>query len=509
MRYTVEEAKDGALTLAVIDEGGRRYLHSRVSPLRESGLLSDSFDSARYDFLIVLGTGLGYHLIPLDGSRYAYRRIILIDVIEGIEPAVAGNPHTGFLTDKAGVRFISGHSPEEIETLLADEIDFDSIRGIQVLEHPASVRIFPEYYAEVKRAIERTIARKAGQGATKKALGLRYLQNAIDNISGMEPARPVSALFGAFQGKPGLVVTSGPSLGQCAGEIRQASGRVVIVCVDSALGALESRGIVPDIVVSIDPQPYVHEHLYHRSRRGGAVRAVSITANPSAFGAEKTFVSLSTHPVAQLADELFPGVVGSVDSRTGNVAGDAVRMALAMGCAPIGLVGFDFSFPRYEIYARGTSYQDRYALYFHDRMNTVETQNLRYIMKSSRAVRQDGRYTRRSFSNYKQELESMLAGEKRGDIHNLSAAGATIKGVRALSCREFIERYCAAMIDNKLIFRKALDRAPVLGRTLDFGLLRQTLAEPAVFGKIVNASLEVPLRPRKHERLIRLAMGRE
>jgi hypothetical protein len=148
IRYTVEEAKDGALTLAAIDGGGKRYLHSRVSPLRESGLLEDRFDGARYDFLIVLGTGLGYHLMPLDGSRHGYRRVILIDIIEGIEPAVAGNPHTGFLADKAGVRFVSGHSPEEIETLLAGEIDFDSSRGSRCLSTPPRCGFSPRIMAK-------------------------------------------------------------------------------------------------------------------------------------------------------------------------------------------------------------------------------------------------------------------------------------------------------------------------------------------------------------------------
>jgi hypothetical protein len=66
------------------------------------------------------------------------------------------------------------------------------------------MRLFPAYYGEVKRAIERIIARKAGQGATKKALGLRYLQNAIDNIAGMERARPVSPCSGHFRVSPAL-----------------------------------------------------------------------------------------------------------------------------------------------------------------------------------------------------------------------------------------------------------------------------------------------------------------
>jgi hypothetical protein len=146
--YAVEEARDGALTLAVIDEGERRYLHSRVAPLRESGLLSDRFDAVRYDLLIVLGTGLGYHLMPLEGGRYGYRRIVLVDVIEGIESAVACNPHTRFLAEEGSVRFMCGKSPDEIAALLDGVIDFDSIKGVQVLEHPASMRLFSGYYGK-------------------------------------------------------------------------------------------------------------------------------------------------------------------------------------------------------------------------------------------------------------------------------------------------------------------------------------------------------------------------
>ena len=66
MQYKIEKSKQGAPTLAVTGDDGRTvYVHSKYDPLKEAQSLADKFNPDKYDALIVLGAGLGYHLIPL------------------------------------------------------------------------------------------------------------------------------------------------------------------------------------------------------------------------------------------------------------------------------------------------------------------------------------------------------------------------------------------------------------------------------------------------------------
>ena len=45
------------------------------------------------------------------------------------------------------------------------------------------------------------------------------------------------------------------------------------------------------------------------------------------FKRSRGLVSLNTHPVAQIMDDMFPNKIGHMDSKTGTVAGDAVMTA--------------------------------------------------------------------------------------------------------------------------------------------------------------------------------------
>ena len=63
--YEIIKTRQGLESL-VVSAGGKEYpLHSRVNPERDGDLFRGKLDPSRYDLLIVLGTGLGYHLLPV------------------------------------------------------------------------------------------------------------------------------------------------------------------------------------------------------------------------------------------------------------------------------------------------------------------------------------------------------------------------------------------------------------------------------------------------------------
>jgi hypothetical protein len=281
---------------------------------------------------------------------------------------------------------------------------------------------------------------------------------------------------------PALVVTSGPSLTALMPAIRSLAETCAIIAADSALATLAGWGVAPDLAVSVDPQPFIHEHL--RALPPGAPVLTTLTAHPDAFSG-RTVLSLNSHPVSQLVDELFPGVMGSASSRTGNVAGDALMAAVRMGASPIGLAGFDFSFPRLEIYARGTAYQQRYAKYFHTRENTVETQNMRYIMRSSRALRRDGMYTRRSFLDYRAAIERLCAGMPDRAVRNLSGDGLAVGGVPFVSVDEFASMAGRGRQKPQDVFTHHQE----MSASVDYGVLIEALSNPQVRKKIIESSL--------------------
>ena len=485
--YTIEAARDGKPTLRVRPAGKDLYIHSAHRPLSDARIFENSFNPEKYDILVVLGAGLGYHLQGLRDLTDDYRRIIIIDALPGIEKEIRTVPETAFLTARGNISLLTGLAYGDAETALESLLDLEEGRGLQVLEHPQSVRAFPGYYGEIRSLIERLLNRRTGDMATRSALGLRFFKNAVANLTSMGMHRPAAALRGRFAGLPALAVTSGPTLVKNLGALRDAQGRIFIIAVDSALPVLARCGIVPDFCVSIDPQPYILEH-FMRAGSPGALPLVTMTSEPRVFRMRPGILSLNSHPVSQFLEEALPGVTGSFHSATGTVAGDAVQAALVMGFGAIGLAGFDFSFPRLEIYARGSAYQERYASYFQDRFNPVETQNLRYIMKSSGGTRIGLLFSRKSFLRYRESLEDMVLSKAGGMIYTVGPAGLPLEGAPALSLDDFLGRHAGPVIDKPGLMREMIAGTKTLEDLAPLGDIIRLL-EGGVMERLAAASL--------------------
>lgn len=484
--YSIVKTRQGTDTILVRSGGREVYIHSKVNPEREADLFTGRFDPARYDVLVVIGCGLGYHLLPLKETLDRYSDVIIIDVVPGLEREIGLNGLTSFLAGSPRVTILAGKSAAEVADVLSERVDMDRIRGIAVLEHPASVRAFGDYYGAVRKEVEKVIHIKAGNKATREAFGPRYVANILRNVRHLEGARPVRSLFGAFSGHPAVIAVSGPSLDGDIRLMKKARRRLFLVAVDSALPVLCRHGIMPDLVVSVDPQPYVREHFI-RCDAGSVPVVCSISSHPSVLERRGVFLSLSTHPLAQLAAEVYGNAIGSVDSRTGSVAGDAISLCRACGFSAIGITGLDFSFSGYRIYARGTAYQDRYALFFQDRMTTVEGLNCRYILGGSGALRREGKFTRKSFLQYRQSIEDYIRSNDM-DYAVLNERGLPPAGARHVDFNSFIGLYCREDISGKAMVAAIQEASKPIGA----GPLADALGDIAherLFDELLEASL--------------------
>lgn len=491
IKYEIVPARDGNPVVLVEPDGKKIPLHSKINPGREGEAYRKRYDPDKFNLLIVLGTGLGYHLLPLAEKINRYRLVLLIDILRGIGPKISANPLTSFLTQSENVILFSGMSVDELTGRLKDLINLEEINGLSVVEHAPSIRIFGKYYGDIKDEINRLLNRQAGSLSARKAFGRLYLTNIIKNLKLTRDCRGVSAIYNSgktlLKDHPVLVITSGPSLDSFIDEIKKRSDRFFIIAVDSALPILIQRGILPDFAVSIDPQPFINEH-FSSFDLGHTLPVFSFSAHYSLVMRYGGYLSLNTHPVSQLIEELFPGRVGSIDSRTGSVAGDAIMLALKAGFRKIGLAGFDFSFSNYIIYARGTAYQRRYAEFFQNRMMNAETSNFNYIMKSSRGYRERGKYTRKSFIQYKESIEKFIGGYDTGIFHNINETGLPLEGVENRGFSDFIEQTCSGMIEKQKILNEIRSGKP--GTGIDGDILTGSFLNPEIFERIYENSVD-------------------
>ncbi len=496
--YIVVPSRNGPPTLLVTVGGKEVPLHSRFDPAREAGQHADFFNPDRYDVLVILGTGLGYHLMGIRPLIKRYTRIICVDILEGIEDHVKENSETSFLSASGRVVFLSGVTIDAAETEIASLIDLERIKGVSVMEHPVSMRLFGEYYGALKKSIEGIINKKAGDTATIRAFGPLFFRNIAKNLRNLGNHRWVGNVSKKFTRYAALVVTAGPSLDDAVSEIRDMQKNLFVIAVDSALPVLRGHGIEPDFVVSIDPQVYIREHF--RKPLYETIPVFSLSVSPLLFSKYRGLVSLDTHPLSQVLEREFPDA-GSIDSRTGTVAGDAIQFARLCGFSRVGLVGFDFSFPRYSIYARGTAYQYRYGVYFQNRLLPVETSNMGYIRKSN--LRHGNLYTRRSFLQYRDAVERLIREVNSAGFVSVKGEGIPLAGVLTSGLDEFNRGLPGNSIDKKMIIANAISSSPNIDAGSVASVITSVSKEPFI-SEILTLSLPPAMGRGRKFRLVKL-----
>jgi hypothetical protein len=503
LSYRIETAKDGNPTLIVQLNGRDTALHSKINPLKEGNIAGYVLEPERFDFLVVLGCGLGYNFIKLKEYTSQFRQVVVIDILYGIEKEIEKNPYTSFLSDGGNIRFLSGMEDTELDEALSEIIDFHELKGIQVIEHAQSQRIFTGYYEDVKNIIKKIIDKKAGDKATIRAFGNLFFRNALNNINSFKHCSPVSALAGKFRGRRAVIVSSAPSLEDNIEKLKFYEKDIYIIAVDSALPVLHCFDIKPDFVISIDPQARIGEHfLEHQISE--ALHVFSIVSPPELVKKYSGYISLNSHPVSQIIEDMYPSVNGSIDSSTGSVAGDAFMFALGAGFESIAITGFDFSFSENIIYSRETAYQKRYALYFNSRLRTAETFNAAYIFKSSGSLVVDGMYTRRAFIGYKNSLDSLIKEKNFKNIFMINRRGLPLMNVQPADFDSFMN-IPGIQNENKNENKHDYLREISKERTsfhLSIRKIKERLLDERVLDEIIKESLGSEALSLKREKII-------
>ena len=474
--YKIEETKEpGHKTIAVTGEDGRKkYLHSTIAPSKETLLLADILDKADGKTVIVLGCGLGYHLKPLEKHK-AGAKVIIIDILDSLESAVRGS-----IDLPQSAIFITGNDLRKIENSLIENVHIDEKTGFVICEHPSSVRVFPAFYEECRKIIDRVIRERVGNLVTKKKFGSIYIRNIAKTISSISSAFPFSSLNALFTGTPAVVVSSSPSVDGFISEIREMAQSAVIFCVDSAYPVLSAHGIRPDFVVTIDPQPWISEHLLNLDPSIPVLQAFSAWPLPKT--GNPRFLSLTSHPLCQVFDHFFPDLIGSFDSKTGTVAGDAILAAVKTGCSPVYVAGIDLSFPDMNIYSKDSRYNTRFSGFLNHRTKPVESLHMAYIRNSSRNTTFEGKRTRHSFLQYRDKIIS-LAETLPASLVHLKGKGLSIDNIPAMSG---ITGFQAAAKNIQLI--NNLSTLSTIGSLIDTSALARLFSSDIVSDTVIEAS---------------------
>ena len=318
---------------------------------------------------------------------------------------------------------------------------------------------------------------------------------------------PVSTFFNTMSTYPVMIITSGPSIETYIKEIETHQNKFFIITVDSALPVLQHHGIKSDFFLSIDPQPYIYEHIMN-TKKDDSIPIFTVSTYPSVvkkYSKTPALLSLDTHPFSQILESLIPEKIGSINSSTGSVAGDAIMAACAFGFNITALVGFDFSFPGFKIYPRESAYQKRFSCQS-SKFNSIETINFNYIMKSSKGIKYANKFTRKSFMQYRESIEKFMIETKElwpKNPVNINSQGIPLQGIRNIEINAFTN-LCTDLNKQKII-KKIFRNAETNNNIIPRQELGKIMRNKKIMAELIQASLDnnTPLhRIRRLEHII-------
>jgi len=330
---------------------------------------------------------------------------------------------------------------ESLCALVRETWGMRTFRRVQTVRLSGGWQLFPELYGSLCELLQREIAADWSNALTLAKLGRLYIRNALRNIS-LIPDFPSIANI-SFGSSPVLVLGAGPSLDETldalaahfAQTLAQESRPFRIICVDTCLGALKDRDIVPDLVVILESQ-YWNIRDFIGCRNWEVPSAVDLSAYPPSArvlsGGGYIFMTPWTHlRIFERLKEasLLPAVIPPL----GSVGLTAVELARRLSRGKIICAGLDFSFSADKFHARGTPGQRA-------RLNTqthLHVFNHNYDAsfaahsKSGKAIRSNP-----SLQNYRNLFEREFSPDPR--LFDIEGSGLSL-GLKTLSMEGALE----------------------------------------------------------------------
>lgn len=226
----------------------------------------------------------------------------------------------------------------------------------------------------------------------------------------------VAQLFGTCVDRDVYVIATGPTLEghfERLAKVRAQAQRPLFICVDTAYRPLRERGVVPDLVVSID-QLISFRHLPFEQSESIPLVYLPMS-DPEVLRAwkGKRYGGYSASPVYAALREEYPRGELHVG---GSVIHPAVDLAVKMGATRITLFGADFAFPMNKTHAG-----------WNDGELGPSVNQARHWVRDGHGQRVS---TQLNFRGYLCVLERYIAAHPQVEFFNSSRAGALIAGTQ-------------------------------------------------------------------------------
>ncbi|HHU76368.1 MAG TPA: motility associated factor glycosyltransferase family protein [Firmicutes bacterium] len=299
---------------------------------------------------VFLGFGLGYETLYFAQRMVEEQNTSYLLIIEkdpqifkaalqatNLEPLL-GNPRARFMVGLPEEKLYV-----EIRNYLAENSRFMFLKAMKPVYHLSALKLHKDYYLDALRQLRESGAHQVLHFGNDPHDSLIGVENMLENLNEIIFNPGINLLFNKFKGKPAIVVSTGPSLNKNKHLLKGLEDKALIISVDASLKILLEMGVRPHLVTSLERVPAVVKLI--EGLKKGEVKDVYFAACPVVRNAVyKSYPGPRIIVYRNFDHFKWLGVdrgILNIQLSSGNMA---FKVAEALGCDPIVLIGQDLAF---------------------------------------------------------------------------------------------------------------------------------------------------------------------
>lgn len=384
---------------------------------------------------VFLGIGLGYELmyfIEEYASKQSTEFILVIEKDINIFIKALMSSDLTEIIKNPRVKFIVDYAQEslflEYQSYLAENNKFLLIKAVKFIYNLVNLNIFKDYYVTAINKFNEASAYIVDFYGNDPEDSIIGIENMFENIEVIINNPGINLLYNQFKGKPAIIASTGPSLNKNKHLLKGLENKALIVAPDASLKVLNDIGVKPHLITSLER---VHATVKLVSGfKKEDVENVYYAACPvieneayQAYPGPKIIVYRNFSHFKWLGIER--GIL-DIKKSSGNMA---FKVAAALGCNPIILIGQDLAFDKDGLtHAKGTFYGEKQGV-------SNNTEKIKVKANDGGVIE-----TKPVWYSFLKDYEVDIA-EYNGKCINSTEGGAYIEGTEVMPFKESIEKY--------------------------------------------------------------------
>ena len=452
--YPVTPSKAGPPTVSVAHPDGRTItLHSRYQPLEEARRLVQPIDVEDKLAFYVFGLGLGYHLEVLFERAGDETIFCVFEPDLRLIRTAFEHRDLSKQIDSRRVMFFTKLEKGDLLNRLTPHTALISV-GVESVIHVPSMELAGDFHRQMQLWLDEFASFSKTSLNTVLLNSRRTAENISRNLAWYVASPGVSRLQNLHKGKPGIIISAGPSLRKNKHLLKGLSDRAVLIAVQTTLQPLLEMGVEPHYVTSLD----YHDICTRFFEKLPPVLNTELVAEPKASSA---IFRMYPGPVSLLGNKFAEGLLREMKLEKQELPGGATVAHLAyylaehLGCEPIVFVGQDLGFSDGLCYTPGTSYEEVWRPEL-SRFCSVEMKQWDQIVRERFILRRtcdyEGRpmYTEERLFTYLQQFERDFSLSST-QIIDATEGGAAKRGAEPMKLAEVISRFCTEPLPRQAI----------------------------------------------------------